>query len=176
MSLTRDEAIAQGAALKAAAAASPVRSIMYELQNRANEYRRAIKDLDAVNGRPDSNLDDEVVPATVAEWSAWIADEVVDPKSVNGEPEISEDGIERVIERLRPDLIDSEDPDRGVIELVGSLGPGMFLFVGGDDTFGAIIRVLQNSGQTSVHVENSRNPAGTYRNFAGMSSPVVVRA
>lgn len=171
MSLTRDEAIAQGAALKAAAAASPVRSIMYELQNRANEYRRAIKDLDAVNGRPDSNPDDEVVPATVAEWSAWIADEITLDDNT-----ITEDGVERVLERLRPDLLDREDPDRGVIELVGSIGPGMFMFVGGDDEFAPIIRVLQNSGQTSIHVENSRNPAGTYRNFAGMSSPVVVRA
>lgn len=171
MSLTRDEAIAQGAALKAAAAASPVRSIMYELQNRANEYRRAIKDLDAVNGRPDSNPDDEVVPATVAEWSAWIADEITLDDNT-----ITEDGVERVLERLRPDLLDREDPDRGVIELIGSIGPGMLVFVGGDEEFAPVIRVLQNSGQTSLHLESQRNPAGTYRNFAGMTSPVVVRS
>ena len=172
MSMTRDEAVTQGRALAEAAKASTVRAIVYELQARANEYRRAIKELDAMNGgKPDAADIDTDVPATVAEWVAWIADEVVDEHAG-----ADEEGIERVLDRLRPDLLTTEDPDRGVIELIGNIGPGMRVFVGGEESFAPVIRVLQNSGQTSVHLESSRNPAGTYRNFAGMTSPVVVQA
>ena len=171
MSLTRDEAVTQGRALKEAAEGSPVRAIRFELETRANEYRKAIKDLDVINGRAAADDVDADVPATVAEWSAWIVDEMHDT-----EGQVNEEGVERVIERLRPDIIDTEDPDRGVIELIGSIGPGMRAFVGGDEEFAPVIRVLQNSGQTSLHLESQRNPAGTYRNFAGMTSPVVVRS
>lgn len=67
--------------------------------------------------------------------------------------------------------------DEGVIELVGSVGAGMLALgnMGHDEVWWPIVRAFPSNGGWSLHLED---PAGraVYRNLAGATSPVVVRA
>lgn len=64
-----------------------------------------------------------------------------------------------------------------IIELVGSLAPGMRVPCRnkrGNDDVGTLIRVLIRDGQTSLHLDADDDPMDVYLNFAGTFSPVVV--
>lgn len=67
------------------------------------------------------------------------------------------------------------------IEIFGAVLPGMYVyrgsdgFDGGEPPFKYVIRQLRQGGQVSLHLDHHRNPAGTYVNFHGEASPVVVK-
>lgn len=64
------------------------------------------------------------------------------------------------------------EPDL-VIELVGSIVPGML--VPEIDGWCMVRRSFQQGTGWSLHLDDERNPAGRYLNFAGPGSPVVVK-
>ena len=76
-------------------------------------------------------------------------------------------------QRAIADLESSEG--EGCIELLGAVTPGMSAFGGGIDqeAWLPVVRVFQNGGQWSLHLDDMGRAA--YRNFWGASSPVVVK-
>ena len=64
-----------------------------------------------------------------------------------------------------------------VIELAGSVCPGMRVLIEGrdEDDWAPVIRQLTQQGQFTIHVQ-AADGRDRYLNFAGPSSPVVVRS
>lgn len=70
----------------------------------------------------------------------------------------------------------TEAGEEAVITTLAEVGPGMWAWLVGmrETTWLRVVRVLHQGGQHSLHLEGQDGRA-QYRNFAGLSSPVVVR-
>lgn len=175
--ISRQEAHAQGAALSAAAKHSPVGPLRDQLRAMSLEWIRALADYDAIMGPPTG----EEPPLDRVAVAGWVTAAIGAMVPALAEPEAHADTIGRVafevVDRLRPDLAETEPGDGAAIVLVGICGPGMWAVAGGlqDDDFLRVIRVLHSGGQSSLHLEGSGG-RDVYRNFMGPLSPVVVRA
>lgn len=75
-------------------------------------------------------------------------------------------------QRAMQDMAGLDEEDYA-IELLCAVLPGMW--VQDDRGDAKVIRLMENGGQCSLHIERPDSPSPTYVNYSGKTSPVIIR-